>query len=157
MSHKTNGIPGLGPAAKNVEETMGTLADMAMGTDRNASPGASVVDAATGGGGGRGGMDMDTGMGMDMGGGLPMADAGGHHCHSHPGTIHRDERTGRFVTARLDHVEQPDPNRAPDRGKTHRNTGNGRAGIDDAVALGGGTGCNCCRGRHRPPGDMEGY
>jgi len=81
----------LGPAAQNVEETMGGLVDSALGTADDSGRG--TIMAATGGG-----MGLAAGMG---------GSGGGTHCHCHgDDTLHRDERTGEFVTPQLDHVER---------------------------------------------------
>jgi len=116
MSHKATDI--LGPAAHNVEETMGSFVDFATGAGGTSDS----TDPQPSGSSGR----MPT-----MGG--EMLDTGGtrrgkngtadRHCHSHSGP-HRDERTGQFVTPKLDH---------PD----------GVAGADNGHASG--CGCKKCR------------
>ena len=80
----------LGPAARNVEQTMDSLVDTALGPDDDSGRG--TVMAATGGGG------------MALAGGLGGS-GGDTHCHGDD-TLHRDERTGEFVTPQLDHVER---------------------------------------------------
>jgi len=122
MSHKGTDI--LGPTAHNVEESMGSFVDFATGaggsTDSRAIPdmGGGMPDMG-------GGMPDAGGAMPDMGGGMPDKNGtANRHCHSHSGP-HRDERTGQFVTPKLDH---------PD----------GVAGTDNGHASG--CGCNKCRG-----------
>jgi len=71
---------------------MGSLVDSALGADDDSGRG--TVMAATGGGG----MGLAAGMGSS-------GDAAHCHCHRHDDdTLHRDKRTGEFVTPQLDHV-----------------------------------------------------
>jgi len=69
----------LGPAARNVEQTMGSLVDSALGADDDSGRG--TVMAATGSG-------------------------SGIHCYPHDDTPYRDERNGEFVTPELERVER---------------------------------------------------